>query len=122
MKLSKRELLRIIGLSPIAASTKINLLHSTELMERRIIPSSGKLLPVIGLGTSRVFDVKPNKALLEIRKQILEILLFPGGSMVDTSPMYGMAEEITELSLESSTLRIHYFLQRRYGRMAKMKE
>ena len=95
MKLSKRELLRIIGLSPIAASTKINLLHSTELMERRIIPSSGKLLPVIGLGTSRVFDVKPNKALLEIRKQILEILLFHGGTMVDTSPMYGMAEEIT---------------------------
>ena len=95
MKLSKRELLRIIGLSPIAASTKINLLHSTELMERRIIPSSGTLLPVIGLGTSRVFDVKPNKALLEIRKQILEILLFHGGSMVDTSPMYGMAEEIT---------------------------
>ena len=95
MKLSKRELLRIIGLSPIAASTKINLLHSTELMERRIIPSSGKLLPVVGLGTSRVFDVKPNKALLEIRKQILEILLFHGGTMVDTSPMYGMAEEIT---------------------------
>jgi diketogulonate reductase-like aldo/keto reductase len=95
MKLSKRGLLRIIGLSPIAASTKINLLHSTELMERRIIPSSGKLLPVIGLGTSRVFDVKPNKALLEIRKQILEILLFHGGAMVDTSPMYGMAEEIT---------------------------
>jgi diketogulonate reductase-like aldo/keto reductase len=95
MKLSKRELLRIIGLSPIAASTKINLLHSTELMERRIIPSSGTLLPVIGLGTSRVFDVKPNKALLEIRKQILEILLFHGGTMVDTSPMYGMAEEIT---------------------------
>ena len=95
MKLSKRELLQIIGLSPIAASTKINLLHSTELMERRIIPSSGKLLPVIGLGTSRVFDVKPNKALLEIRKQILEILLFHGGTMVDTSPMYGMAEEIT---------------------------
>ena len=95
MKLSKRGLLRIIGLSPIAASTKINLLHSTELMERRIIPSSGKLLPVIGLGTSRVFDVKPNKALLEIRKQILEILLSHGGTMVDTSPMYGMAEEIT---------------------------
>ena len=95
MKISKRGLLRIIGLSPIAASTKINLLHSTELMERRIIPSSGKLLPVIGLGTSRVFDVKPNKALLEIRKQILEILLFHGGTMVDTSPMYGMAEEIT---------------------------
>ena len=110
MKISKRGLLRIIGLSPIAASTKVSLLHSTELMERRRIPSSGKLLPVIGLGTSRVFDVKPNKALLEIRKQILEILLLHGGTMVDTSPMYGMAEEITGIISKDLKLKDPLFL------------
>jgi diketogulonate reductase-like aldo/keto reductase len=110
MKISKRGLLRIIGLSPIAASTKVSLLHSTELMERRMIPSSGKLLPVIGLGTSRVFDFKPNKALLEIRKQILEILLSHGGTMVDTSPMYGMAEEITGIISKDLNLKDPLFL------------
>ena len=110
MKISKRGLLRIIGLSPIAASTKVSLLHSTELMERRRIPSSGKLLPVIGLGTSRVFDVKPNKALLEIRKQILEILLLHGGTMVDASPMYGMAEEIIGIISKDLKLKDPLFL------------
>ena len=45
-------------------------------MLRRAIPSSGESLPIIGLGTSRVFDVDPeNRQELKIRKEIIEVLL-----------------------------------------------
>ena len=52
-------------------------------MLRRVIPSSGESLPIIGLGTSRVFDVDPeNRQELKIRKEIIEVLLDNGGSLV----------------------------------------
>jgi diketogulonate reductase-like aldo/keto reductase len=64
-------------------------------MARRIIPSTGELLPVIGLGTSRVFDTNLNERSLNPRKEIVKALLDYGGSLIDTSPMYGKAEEVT---------------------------
>ena len=64
-------------------------------MLRRTIPSSGESLPIIGLGTSRVFDVDPeDREELKIRKEIIEVLLNNGGSLVDTSPMYGQSEDL----------------------------
>ncbi|SVB01080.1 uncharacterized protein METZ01_LOCUS153934, partial [marine metagenome] len=63
-------------------------------MARRIIPSTGELLPVIGLGTSRVFDTNLNERSLNPRKEIVKALLDHGGSLIDTSPMYGKAEEV----------------------------
>ena len=43
-------------------------------MSRRIIPSTGELLPVIGLGTSRVFDANLNEKSLNPRKKIVKAL------------------------------------------------
>ena len=70
-------------------------------MLRRTIPSSGESLPIIGLGTSRVFDVDPeDREELKIRKEIIEVLLNNGGSLVDTSPMYGQSEDLLGQILE----------------------
>jgi len=109
MNLSKRDLLRFLGLSSIATSINFTSLLSRELMVKRMIPSSQELLPVIGLGTSRVFDVEPKEALLGIRKKILEILIMNGGSMIDTSPMYGMAEEITGIITKELNINNEFF-------------
>ena len=109
MSLSKRDLLRFLGLSSIATSINFTSLLSRELMVKRMIPSSQELLPVIGLGTSRVFDVEPKEALLGIRKKILEILIINGGSMIDTSPMYGMAEEITGIITKELNINNEFF-------------
>jgi diketogulonate reductase-like aldo/keto reductase len=61
---------------------------------RRVrIPSSGELLPVIGLGTSRTFDADPtaaNENLVAVMQRFLDW----GGSLIDSSPMYKRAEEI----------------------------
>ena len=52
-------------------------------------------MPVIGLGTSRVFDTNLSEKSLNPRKEIVKALLDHGGSLIDTSPMYGKAEEVT---------------------------
>jgi diketogulonate reductase-like aldo/keto reductase len=62
---------------------------------QRAIPSSGEMLPVIGLGTSRVFDAGPEAAEREPLEQVLATLAREGGKLVDTSPMYGRAEAVT---------------------------
>ncbi|MDA8484695.1 aldo/keto reductase [Pseudomonas resinovorans] len=62
---------------------------------RRAIPSSGEQLPVIGVGTYRGFDISHNasEAWADCRK-VLEALFAAGGSVIDSSPMYGQAEEV----------------------------
>ena len=61
---------------------------------KRAIPSSGEKLPVIGLGTWRVFDVgtsQPERAPLE---EVLRVFVERGASVIDSSPMYGRSEEV----------------------------
>jgi diketogulonate reductase-like aldo/keto reductase len=62
-------------------------------MLQRIIPSSGEALPVIGLGTWQTFDV-PKSANPEPLQQVLNELYAGGGTLIDSSPMYGRAEEV----------------------------
>jgi diketogulonate reductase-like aldo/keto reductase len=74
---------------------------------KRAIPSSGEQLPVIGLGTYQAFDVGADSAARESLKQVLRELVGKGGSVVDSSPMYGRAEGVAgdlsaELNLRSS--------------------
>ncbi|MGH7045666.1 MAG: aldo/keto reductase [Stellaceae bacterium] len=60
----------------------------------RPIPSSGEMLPVIGLGTWPVFDVGPAEAERQPLRDTLRRLLHAGGRMIDSSPMYGRAEAV----------------------------
>ena len=94
MKLTKRNLFKVLSASFLLSGLKMNSAFANHQMLKRIIPSTGKSLPVIGLGTSRVFDIKPTKELLAIRQNIMDILLNNGGTLIDTSPMYGKSEEI----------------------------
>ena len=95
MKTSRRTILKILGVSGLAPPMGLQAVDIKNNMARRIIPSTGELLPVIGLGTSRVFDTVLNERSLNPRKEIVKALLDHGGSLIDTSPMYGKAEEVT---------------------------
>jgi diketogulonate reductase-like aldo/keto reductase len=57
------------------------------------IPSSGEKLPVIGLGTWQTFDVDPASAERKPLDEVMSLFVKLGGKMVDSSPMYGHAEE-----------------------------
>lgn len=63
-------------------------------MISRPIPRGSESLPVIGLGTYRVFDVSGTPAEIAARKAIVDMLTERGGSVIDTSPMYNRAETV----------------------------
>lgn len=60
-------------------------------MIKRIIPSSGETLPVIGLGTWQTFDV--TSTAYPGLKEVLTKMHAAGGTLIDSSPMYGRSEK-----------------------------
>ena len=66
--------------------------RSTQL--RRVIPSSGELVPAIGLGTAGAFDVGTEKTERHPLRDVLRLFVAMGGTLIDSSPMYGNAETV----------------------------
>ena len=64
-------------------------------MQTRAIPSSAEPLPIVGLGTYRGFDVAPADAAYKQLPAVLRALFEKGGTLIDSSPMYGRAEAVT---------------------------
>jgi len=63
------------------------------------IPSTGEQLPVIGMGTWISFNVGKNIEARNSRTEILKTFFELGGTMVDSSPMYGSAEDVMGYAL-----------------------
>ena len=61
-------------------------------MNTRLIPSTGEALPVIGCGTYLGFDQVPDSPGYAELSAVVDALFAAGGSVVDSSPMYGRAE------------------------------
>ena len=62
-------------------------------LETRPIPASGERIPAVGLGTWQAFDVPGDGPERAAAKETLRALATLGGTVVDSSPMYGAAEE-----------------------------
>lgn|SRR5256885_3201404 len=78
------------------------------MMQTRPIPSSGEQLPVIGCGTYRGFDV--GSAAYGSLRHVLGNLFAAGGSVVDSSPMYGRAEAVTGMLLSERNAHTKAFI------------
>lgn len=89
----RRQCLKIILASMLAGLPQPSAWANTQPIFRKI-PHGGEQLPVIGLGTSRTFDVDPEFIDSPI-KEVLRLFVEHGGRVVDSSPMYGYAEEVT---------------------------
>jgi aryl-alcohol dehydrogenase-like predicted oxidoreductase len=59
----------------------------------RAIPSTGERLPAVGLGTANVFDSDDART-RDAATQVVRTLLDAGGRLVDTSSVYGDAEQV----------------------------
>ena len=97
--ITRREAARLIGATtvglmlPISASRTQAASESSSMLTRAI-PSSGEKLPVIGLGTWRVFDVGSSESERAPLEEVLRSFVKLGGSVIDSSPMYGRAEQV----------------------------
>lgn len=61
---------------------------------RKTIPGTAEQLPVIGLGSSRTLEVGGGERELEAFAEIFRAFFAQGGSLIDSSPMYGSAERV----------------------------
>jgi len=100
MNNNKRALNRrqfIQGLSLLSAGIVLmpkNIFCENRQSNTRAIPSTGERIPVIGMGTSRTFDVGHDPAVRARLRQVLEVFFDNGGALIDSSPMYGSAETV----------------------------
>lgn len=85
----RRDVLRLMGgaLLPTPARAQTSILQRT-------IPSSGEAIPAIGLGTWRTFDVGRSAKERAPLREVLERFVALGGRVIDSSPMYGAAEQV----------------------------
>jgi aryl-alcohol dehydrogenase-like predicted oxidoreductase len=76
----------------------------------RPIPHSGEGLPVVGLGTSQVFEVGDDPARRQACAEVVKTLVAGGGKLIDTAPSYGNAESVVGDLLAATELRGRVFL------------
>ncbi len=106
-KWSRRDVLRTMALSGLALGTAPTILRQDPEMMTRPIPSSGEELPVVGLGTWQSFDVGASAADRDPRREVLRRFVGSGGTVIDSSPMYGRSEAVvgdltSELGIQDS--------------------
>ena len=60
----------------------------------RAIPSAGEAIPLVGLGSWITFNVGNDRAARDASAEVMRAFFQAGGRLVDSSPMYGSAQEV----------------------------
>ena len=96
MNYTRRDILQLGGLVGLGLATVPSLFSFSpqDKMGQRTISISGEKLPMVGLGTWQAFDIGDSRQELEIRKQVLAEMYRLGGTVIDSSPMYGTSEAV----------------------------
>ena len=79
-------------------------------MLKRTVGKAGIELPIVGIGTWQTFDIGSSRAELDQRRDVLSLLFESGGTVIDSSPMYGRAESVVGTLLKDMGARDKAFL------------
>jgi diketogulonate reductase-like aldo/keto reductase len=93
---ARRRALKLLSATACIAM-KMPSAHSqpnADALIKRPIPKGRDVLPVVGIGTWQTFDVGAKAAERAELKQVLREFAARGGSVVDSSPMYGESERV----------------------------
>lgn len=103
-RMSRRTALQMIGgVTAAAALVPPYGLAQDRTVIKRAIPASGEELPIIGLGTSRTFDVGDDEEAINRLVDLLQAFFDNGGAVIDSSPMYRSAESVVGELLKRTT-------------------
>jgi aryl-alcohol dehydrogenase-like predicted oxidoreductase len=94
MQITRRQALQMGLAAGVAAALPWRLAHAQDLVHKTI-PSGGKTLPVIGIGTARRYDVGESAAERAPLREVLAEFTKMGGRVIDTAPTYGRAEQVS---------------------------
>lgn len=73
---------------------------SRENLISKPIPSTGEAMPVIGLGSSRTFNVGDDIDARDTCAEVIRHFLDAGGRVIDSSPMYGSSQPVIGYALD----------------------
>ncbi|MEQ9346233.1 MAG: aldo/keto reductase [Thalassospira sp.] len=76
---------------------------------RKPIPSTGEEIPAIGLGSWITFNVGNDQVLRDQCADVISAFFAAGGRMIDSSPMYGSAQEVIGYCLDKLGARDQVF-------------
>ncbi len=95
MKISRREMLKIsAGTGAALLLNELPAFAQQQTLLMRSIPSSGEMIPAVGLGSARTFSVGPPTLEWVPLSDVLELFHEMGGRFFDTAPSYGTSEKV----------------------------
>jgi len=97
------------GISQMPAQAQGVVASAAKIASRKI-PSTGEMLPVIGLGTWQTFDVGTEATARAPLEAVLREFAALGGRLIDSSPMYGRSEDVVGDLIAGLGLRQQLFI------------
>ncbi|CAN7339780.1 aldo/keto reductase [Variovorax paradoxus] len=95
-RLNRARFLQLVAVLPMTSAMTAVAQHLPAItMNTRPIPSTQEALPVVGCGTWIGFDQRPGSDEYQRLPGVLDALFAAGGTVIDSSPMYGRSEETT---------------------------
>ncbi len=107
MTISRRKMLKIsAGAGAGLLLNELPALAQQQPQLMRTIPSSGEMIPAVGLGSARTFSVGPPNPEWISLGDVVRLFHEMGGRFFDTSPSYGTSEQVAgqivqELSIQN---------------------
>ena len=92
--LTRRDWLSLTMGASAAWALNLQELLAQQPLLTRAIPSSGELLPLVGLGSSATFAQVARAADVTALSDVFKALVSGGGTVFDTAPGYGASEEV----------------------------
>ncbi len=92
--LTRRDWLTLTMGAGAALALDPQYLFAQSTLITRAVPSSGELLPVVGLGSSATFAQVARSEDVAALREVMKALIDGGASVFDTAPSYGASEEV----------------------------
>lgn len=95
-KYTRREAAKLMAAAGAGAiiTKNLPLQAAPAAMLQRNIPATNEAIPAVGLGTWQTFDVSTAPAVRAPLREVLQQFVQMGGTVIDSSPMYGESEVV----------------------------
>jgi diketogulonate reductase-like aldo/keto reductase len=91
---TRRDLIKLLAATPLLASSLPLFANTKSATILRKIPSSGELIPSVGMGSYQTFNITKGSSQQSNLLTVLETFFSAGGRLIDSSPMYGKSESV----------------------------
>ncbi|MDO9467513.1 MAG: aldo/keto reductase [Thiobacillus sp.] len=95
---TRRRLLGALAVAPLLGPALAQSPHANPAT--RIIPSGREALPLVGLGSWITFNVGNDPVARDASADVMRAFFQAGGRLIDSSPMYGSAQDVIGYALK----------------------